>query len=141
MIYAHYMARMIPSFIQGDLPPGEISFYEGLARAPETAEWTVLFRQEMVNAGGREREIDFLVLIPGQGIVVVEVKSNSRIERRDGTWYFGNYPPDSIGPFRKTNDRKHQIVRAVIEHDSRLAKFLPTYALWPFGDLTGCSLD
>jgi hypothetical protein len=126
------MARMIPSLIQGDLPPGEISFYEGLARAPETAEWTVLFRQEMVNTGGREREIDFLVLIPGQGIVVVEVKSNSRIERRDGTWYFGNYPPDPIGPFRKTNDRKHQIARAVIEHDSRLAKFLPVARLVVF---------
>jgi len=130
------MARMIPSFIEGDLPPGEVSFYEGLARSSETKNWTVLFRQEMVNTRGREREIDFLVLVPGKGIAIVEVKSNSRVERRDGVWYFGSYTPDPIGPFRKTNDRKHQVMRIIADHDSRLTRSLPVCRLVVFTHAT-----
>ena len=61
--------------------------------------------------GAREHEIDVLVVWPGVGLGVIEVKSGP-IERRDGAWYQGR-PPTAhrIDPVRQAQDARHALTR------------------------------
>ena len=95
---AGVMARMIPS----EFPPvkpgdtgalGEQMVYEALQRMPE--DWTVIYNcwrhllkedQNTENPKHVSYEADFIVLIPGCGILVMEVKNWSRARVRDGRW-------------------------------------------------------
>lgn len=92
------MARMIPA----EFPPvkpgdtgalGERMVYEALQRMPE--DWTVIHNcwrhllqedKEFENPKHVSYEADFIVLIPGCGILVMEVKNWSRARVRDGRW-------------------------------------------------------
>lgn len=92
------MARMIPA----EFPPvkpgdtgaiGEQMVYEALRHMPE--EWTVIHNcwrhllredKESEHPNHVSYEADFIVLIPGCGILVMEVKNWSRARVRDGRW-------------------------------------------------------
>ncbi len=92
------MARMIPA----DFPPvkpgdtgalGEQMVYEALRRMPE--EWIVIhncWRHVLKESPRRENaehvsyEADFILLIPGCGILVMEVKNWSRARVHNGRW-------------------------------------------------------
>src|SRR5690606_39033237 len=84
------MARMIPSEVYGpSTPPGEITVFEALRDDPETKDWVVLHSLDIVHHRSQiSGEIDFVVIIPKKGVLVVEVKSHSFIDRRDGLWFF-----------------------------------------------------
>lgn len=111
---AGVMARMIPA----EFPPvkpgdtgalGEKMVYEALRRMPE--EWTVIHNcwrhllqenEESENPKHVSYEADFIVLIPGCGILVMEVKNWNRARVRDGRWErwdgkAGNYCPEKHG--------------------------------------------
>jgi hypothetical protein len=58
-----------------------------------------------------EHEIDLLVVWPGVGLAVVEVKSG-HISRRDGAWYQGRPPNERrIDPVRQAQDSRHALTR------------------------------
>lgn len=67
-------------------------------------------------------EADFLILAPGEGIFVLEVK-HGRVKREGGYWEytnrFGRVTRSSKGPFRQVSDTMHAIRDYVI---NRLAK-------------------
>lgn len=105
------MARMIPSVIDSGSPPGERLLFDRFASDPATASWTVLhslgIAQHPTQTMG---EADFVVVIPGQGAVVLEVKSHARVSRAaDGMWNLGADPPQSRGPFEQANNAMHAL--------------------------------
>ena len=111
------MARMIPAFMDERTPPGERDVFDALAAGPE--DWVVLHSLDLApwNRGLRT-EIDFVALIPGRGILCIEVKSQEAITFRDDRWY-----PASISrsPFKQAADGRFTLHRRLREVAPRLA--------------------
>lgn len=80
------MATMIPA--NGPTPdstPDEIRVFRALRDSFDTRGWTVIQGLQLQPyAGKAEGEADFLVLVPGQGMLVLEVKGHERIVQREG---------------------------------------------------------
>jgi hypothetical protein len=105
------MARMIPPVIDLSSPPGERLLFQRLADDPETQAWTVLHSLGIARHPTQTMgEADFVIVIPGQGVVVLEVKSHSRVSRRpDGIWCLGSDDPVRRGPFEQSGNAMHAI--------------------------------
>lgn len=57
-----------------------------------------------------EGEADFVVIVPGHGVLVIEVKSHHDVCRlEDGRWKLGNDPPSVRSPFRQASEATHSI--------------------------------
>ena len=122
------MARMIPPRISPDCSsPGEREIFRRLKDDPETRGWIVLHSldvaEHVTNIAG---EIDFVVIVPGKGVLCVEVKACASLIRRDGLWYYGKVTkPDVRGPFKQASAAMHSI-------RANLAKKRPDLARIPF---------
>ncbi len=83
----------------------------GAAAGPDTAGWTVLHSFDIADHHRRlAGEIDFLCLVPGQGVLVVEVKGCHSLRRQGGDWYYGrSAEPDHRGPFRQASEAMHSL--------------------------------
>ena len=69
------MTTLIPSTIEADAPPGEQSLFAALRDAPGTETWVAFHGLPIVqHARQIEGEADFVVLAPGEGVLVIEVK-------------------------------------------------------------------
>ncbi|PYT00671.1 MAG: nuclease [Acidobacteria bacterium] len=112
------MARMIPSEVYGpSTPPGEITVFESLRDDPETKDWVVLHSLDIVHHRSQiSGEIDFVVIIPSKGVLIVEVKSHSFIDRRDGLWFMGRGDRSGSprGPFKQVSSAMHSLQNTVV---------------------------
>ncbi len=84
------MAKMIPNWIDYDAPNSERRVFNLLRDDPGAEDWTVL--HSLMLSKREEKpygEIDFVVIIPGEGVVCIEVKGGG-ISVRDGDWYSEN---------------------------------------------------
>lgn len=122
------MAQLIPDFIHQDAPPGEKQIFATLRNSKRGADWVVLHslnlpRHLRQNAG----EIDFLIMVPGKGILILEVKSHQRVRRENGLWYLGDDAPSARGPFEQASSAMHSLKRDL---GAQLAGGVPfTYAV------------
>jgi len=103
------MAKMIPPYIDKNCKSsGEKLLFEIFKNSPFTKDWIVLhslnLSQHIVRLYG---EIDFLILIPGGGIFVMEVKSGD-VKCIDGVWHYTNKfnvtDTSNVGPFNQARD-------------------------------------
>lgn len=98
------MAKMIPNWID-DAPLSERRVFDLLKNDPDTADWTVLHSLLLSNGGEKPfGEIDFVAIIPGEGIVCLEVKGGG-ISVREGVWY-------SVDWFGQTHTIKNPFAQA-----------------------------
>lgn len=73
-----------------------------------------------------EGEADFVIMIPGEGMLVVEVKSHDRVEvGDDGLWRLGTQQPTPRSPYDQAWDNSRSI-RTWIERRA----FVPGYPIW-----------
>ncbi|WP_281804799.1 nuclease-related domain-containing DEAD/DEAH box helicase [Methylocystis echinoides] len=80
------MAKMLPHFIEPSVVASERRVFEALSLAKGGENWTVLHSLGLSSEwGGGFGEIDFVVIIPGRGIVCVEVKGGG-VAVRNGIW-------------------------------------------------------
>ncbi len=96
------MARMIPPVFDETITvsPGERKLFRMLELSPETEGWVVLHSQRIARPKSKERgEADFVVMIPGLGVLVLEVKAHHHIARREGRWLFGGDASPGKDPF------------------------------------------
>ena len=122
------MATMLPSVVYPGCPsPGEKTLFESLRDDPATRGWTVLhslgISQHVRQVVG---EADFIALIPGKGVLCIEVKSHRRVRREGGAWYLGRDPVDYRGPFAQAREACESI-------RARVAKENPHLRSIPFG--------
>jgi UvrD-like helicase C-terminal domain/Nuclease-related domain/AAA domain len=112
------MARMIPPVISPDAPPGERRVFQRLAVDPVAKGWTVLHSLDLAQHVRQARgETDFVVIVPGHGVAVIEVKSHPRIARLpDGRWQLGSQPPTGRGPFQQVSEAMHSIREYLVSH-------------------------
>jgi DNA polymerase III delta prime subunit len=126
------VARMIPPQVaESCRSPGEREMFHRLRDDPSTQGWLVLHSLDLAHhvrqiAG----EIDFVVIIPGKGVLCLEVKACSEVHRVDGLWYYGPISPasttDPRGPFRQVAEAMHSIRDRV----SRRAPGLSGVVFW-----------
>ena len=82
------MAKMIPAYIVNDkTSSAERKIFDLLKKDPDAKGWTVLHSLELARRGKRKPygEIDFVVIVPREGIVCLEIKGGG-ISCEDGQW-------------------------------------------------------
>lgn len=106
------MAQLIPPRINEKAPPGERLLFDRFKNDPETEGWVVLHSLGVAKHPKRsEGELDFVVLVPDEGILCLEIKSG-RVSREGGLWKYGTGPfatTSLVGPFRQASEAMHAL--------------------------------
>ena len=133
------MAHMIPLYIAPDTKsPGEVEVFERLKNDPATEEWIVLHSLDIAEHHTQlAGEIDFVAIVPGQGILCIEVKGCRSLRRERGWWFYGaNSEPDKRGPFRQASNAMYSVRDYLFMRDERLRRLLYWSAvIFPFVDI------
>lgn len=118
---------MIPPIIgEQTVSPGERAVFDRLKTDPGAADWVVLHSLDVPRHRRQVMgEIDFVVVIPGQGVLCLEVKSHRTVRRDpDGLWHLGQDPPTRTGPFRQASEGMHSLREYVAERAPELRGIL-----------------
>jgi hypothetical protein len=104
-------ARMIPNSFLPDSPPGERDVFERLKSDPACKGWIVLHSLDLARHVKQvSGEADFVVIVPEQGVVVLEVKSHEFIKLDERGWWLGSSStPEARGPFKQAAHAMHSI--------------------------------
>ena len=123
---------MIPPMISPDAPPGERQVFERLASDPQADGWIVLHSLALAeHVRQNQGEADFVVVVPGYGVAVIEVKSHKKVARSpDGRWRLGNHPPTDRGPFQQANEAMHSIRAYLRAHGADLRAVPLVSGVW-----------
>lgn len=112
------MAQMIPPDVYTGCPsPGEREVFARLKLDPGTKDWVVLHSLDIAEHRRQiAGEIDFVAIVPGRGVLCIEVKAHHQIRRQDGLWYFGSQArPDIRGPFKQASEGMHSLRDQLIQ--------------------------
>lgn len=98
--------------------------------------WTVLHSLHLPEHVRQiEGEADFIVLMPGLGVLCVEIKSHLRADYVDGAWYLGESAgPDYRGPFRQAEMAARSVKKKVVSALPAASSLL----FWPAVVFTHC---
>lgn len=123
---------MIPPEIAQDAAPGELDAFVALRDAPGTADWIVFHSLAIGrHITQREGEADFVVLAPGIGILVIEVKSHLRVQTDSaGRWKLGNDDWTQRSPFTQASGEFHSILAYLRKRSLDPVGFPAGYAVW-----------
>ncbi|MFC9736709.1 NERD domain-containing protein [Streptomyces noursei] len=107
------MARMIPSAFDSEATPspGEREVFQRLRDDPGTEGWVVLHSLGIANHPRQiQGEADFVVIVPGKGLLVLEVKAHERVRRLpSGEWRLGSRRPTLRSPFQQADEAMHAV--------------------------------
>ncbi|WP_455353539.1 NERD domain-containing protein [Streptomyces sp. SYSU K217416] len=126
------MTRMIPpSFDPQSTSPGEREVFERLRDDPATEGWIALHSLSIAAHPKQvQGEADFVVIVPGSGIVCLEVKSHLHVSRlADGHWKLGKHQPEARGPFKQADEAKHAIAAQLRKANPQLPRLPLTSAV------------
>ena len=133
------MARMSPNIISPDTrSDGERKLFNLLRDDPATKDWTVLHSidipRHINNVTG---EADFVIIVPGGGILILEVKGYYSIRRDEGMWYYGHDSHgDPRGPFKQAREAMYSIKAFIKEQRIDLSRILVCFAvITPFSKI------
>lgn len=122
------MARMIPPEVYGDCPSrGERELFQRLRDSPETRDWIVLHSLDIANHRKQiSGEIDFVCIVPGKGVLCVEVKACKVVNRREGRWYYGAHDTsgDVRGPFKQASEAMHSLRSRILNRRPDLSRIV-----------------
>lgn len=126
------MARMIPPTIGDDAPPGEHAVFAALRDAPRTDDWVVFHSLEIAQHVSQvQGEADFVVVAPGQGILVIEVKSHESIEADgEGRWRYGSRDWVTRSPFEQASGAQHSIIEYLQSRGAGPVGYPVFHAAW-----------
>lgn len=133
------MARMIPPVIDPDTKSdGEKDVFTRLRDDPATEDWTVLHSLDIAHHLTQiEGEIDFVVIMPGMGVLCVEVKAHRHVRCLNGQWLFGKYEEPQKSPFKQVSDAMRSLKADVVRVGSGL-EHVPfwTCVIFPYVQLS-----
>gem|GEM_PF-5985042 len=85
------------------------SAFEGILDRPD---WVVIHSLAIgQHRAGLSGEIDFLVLVPGKGIVIIEAKSPAYVEYKAGRWHLDRTPSPSKDPLQQLDGARRSLRR------------------------------
>ncbi len=142
------MATMIPPVIPPETrSAGEREIFQRLREDPATRDWIVLHSLTLAEHDTRiAGEIDFLVIIPGKGVLCLEVKGVGEAHlRRDalGRWYYGpNDKGEPRGPFRQASEGMHTLKNRLLKARPDLKRIqFSSGVIFPFAPFTERSVE
>jgi hypothetical protein len=102
---------MIPGYCPESAPPGEKAVYAALQSDSDTADWVVVHSLALADHVRQvQGEADFVAIVPGHGIAVIEIKSHQSVHRdEDGLWRLGSGSPTPRSPFQQANEAMHSV--------------------------------
>jgi hypothetical protein len=123
---------MMPPYCPESAPPGEKQLFAALAASTDTENWIVLHSLGIADHVRQvEGETDFVVIAPGLGVVVIEVKSHSSVTRLpDGTWRLGSQRPTARGPFQQAQEAMYSLRQYLLGRNVDLRPVPMCYAVW-----------
>lgn len=117
------MARMIPPACPAKTPAGEKDLFNKLRDDPDTVGWVVLHSLDLKKHKSKiEGELDMVVLVPGQGVLCIEVKGCD-VSRQDGKWIYP-YEISLEGPFKQASRSMHSLRTYLVGRDCTLSGLL-----------------
>lgn len=122
------MAIMIPPLVHsGTRSPGERDLFFRLRDDPSTSDWIVLHSLDIArHETRRSGEADFVVIVPGRGVICLEVKAHRHVRRQGGLWIYGarGEGTDARGPFKQASDTTHSLRMRVSSRDPSLSRIV-----------------
>ncbi len=111
------MAKLIPATISARASSGERELFYRLRDDPRTEGWVVLHSLEVRRHLTKlEGEIDLIVIVPGSGILCIEVKACD-VSREAGTWVYP-YGTSAEGPFKQVSRAMHSLRKWLADSDT-----------------------
>jgi hypothetical protein len=122
---------MIPAFFPKEAPPGEKAVYRAFARSEDTDDWVVLHSLGIAEHLKKPQgEADFVVIAPGLGLLVIEVKSHDYIHFEEGVWRLGSQVPTNRGPFEQASEAMHSLRKYLQQNKVDLRSLPVISAAW-----------
>lgn len=109
---------MIPDGVPGNTPQSERLIFDRIRLDPDASNWIVLHSVGLTKTNrGPYGEIDFVILIPGKGIVCLEVKGGL-IKCENGIWTTFNRQTNEtnrlkISPYRQAQEGMFALRKAI----------------------------
>lgn len=103
---------MIPPVVGEETSsPGERDIFRKFQRELGTEGWVILHSLDLPRHRRQIMgEIDFVIAVPGMGVLCLEVKSHRSVRRdADGLWHLGQDQPNRVGPFRQASEGTHSL--------------------------------
>jgi hypothetical protein len=110
--------------------PGEREIYRRLSRACQDNDWIVLHSLDLMRHTNKaQSEADFIVMIPGRGVLVLEVKAVKTISHGPEGWRLGS-KLEARGPFNQANDAMRSIMEYLDTMKVDYSDVPFVYAVW-----------
>ena len=115
------MAKMIPSQIDDSVvSSAERRVFQLLDSDPDTDGWTVLHSLGLARRkSGPYGEIDFVIIVPGEGVLCLEVKGG-RVSCENGKWRtqdrYGNVSELKKSPFMQARESMFALRESILNH-------------------------
>jgi hypothetical protein len=125
------MAKLLPPYIDKNCKStGERMLFDIFKNSPFTKDWIVLHSLNLSQHTKRlYGEIDFLILIPGGGMYVMEVKGGD-VKCVNGIWHFTNKfnitYTSNVGPFNQARDAMYSLLKGIEKEFGRGHKLTRT---------------
>ncbi len=118
------MARMIPPVMNSYRYDGEREIALRLQNDPMTENWSVLHSLDIADHRSQVAgECDFIIIIPGKGVLCIEVKGCRSLKVEGGLWYYGTKSQgDKRGPFKQASENMHSIRKYLLRKRPDLSK-------------------
>jgi DNA polymerase III delta prime subunit len=123
---------MMPPYCPQSAPPGEKELFNALAAGADTEGWIVLHSLGIADHVRQvEGEADFVVIVPGLGVLVIEVKSHLSVTRlADGTWRLGSQRPTARSPFQQAQEAMYSLRQYLLSRNVNMRSVPLCYAVW-----------
>jgi len=111
------MARMVPPVLSNYRYDGEREIALKLQSDPATENWTILHSLDIASHQSQVAgECDFVIIIPGKGVLCLEVKGCRSLKVDGGLWYYGTKPQgEKRGPFKQASENMHSIRKYLLD--------------------------
>lgn len=115
--------------------PGERKIFRKLRDSETGKDWIVLHSLDLLSHVSKSQsEADFVILIPGTGVLVLEVKSAKTISHGPEGWKIGS-KVEQRGPFKQANEAMRSIMEYLDEVGLSYLDVPFVYAVW-FTEIT-----
>ena len=105
------MVQMRPDFISKTAPKGEIALFNLLRDVKGADNWIALHSLDIFgDIPTGQGEADMVVLIPGKGVIFVEVKSHDSVTFRKGVWRY-NGEISEKGPIQQAYNAMYAVMK------------------------------
>lgn len=101
---------MIPSEARPGANRSERAIFDAFSGLLDRPDWVVIHSLGIgQHIAGLTGEADFVVLVPGKGIVIIEAKSPAYVEYKAGRWHLDRTPSPSKDPLKQLDGARRSI--------------------------------